>query len=130
MEEVAVGDKIAVPPPTVSAGAGSDLNAETIKPLWAPAIDPSTVSMKFLVNDSLLAGEEGKVLTSQKIADWFHAEVENNVSFSIRGNDEDGLEVKERGELHLGILVEKLRREGAELAFILLEFSRKLMRTA
>lgn len=116
VEHVAVGDTIAVPPPTVSAAECADLSIETITPLWAPAIDPPTVSMKFLVNGSPLAGKEGTVLTSQKISDWLHAEAENNVSIAVGEADQDGLEIKGRGELQLGILVETLRREGAELA--------------
>eukprot|EP00177_Eucheuma_denticulatum_P003044 GFKZ01005480.1.p1 GENE.GFKZ01005480.1~~GFKZ01005480.1.p1 ORF type:complete len:698 (+),score=90.24 GFKZ01005480.1:139-2094(+) len=117
IEEMAVGDTIAFPPPSVSIADCNNLEVPTISPLWAPAIDPPTVSITFNVNDSPLSGKEGTVLTSQKLSDWLHSEAENNVSITV-GEDaaSDGLEVKGRGELQLGILVETLRREGAELA--------------
>lgn len=116
VEDMAIGDTIGVPPPNATAD-GNDLSLKTISPLWAPAIDPPTVSITFNVNDSPLSGKEGDVLTSQKLSDWLHAEAENNVSIAIEENSSlDGIEVKGRGELQLGILVETLRREGAELA--------------
>lgn len=117
IEDIAVGDTIGFPPPTATAADCNNLLVPTISPLWAPAIDPPTVSITFNLNDSPLAGKEGQVLTTQKLSDWLHAEAENNVSIVI-GQDagSDGVEVKGRGELQLGILVETLRREGAELA--------------
>lgn len=117
VEDMAVGDTIAFPPETANAADCNNLSIPTIKPLWAPAIDPPTVSITFNVNDSPLSGKEGEVLTTQKLADWLYAEAENNVSIAVEKDAEsDGLEVKGRGELQLGILVETLRREGAELA--------------
>ncbi|KAI0566474.1 GTP-binding protein TypA [Gracilaria domingensis] len=117
ISDMSVGDTIAVPPPEATIADCANIEVATIKPLWAPAIDPPTVSMTFSVNDSPLAGKEGEVLTSQKLADWLHSEAENNVSIAVEEDElTDGLEVKGRGELQLGILVETLRREGAELA--------------
>lgn len=117
VEDMAVGDTIAFPPPTASAADCNNLEVPTISPLWAPQIDPPTVSITFNVNDSPLAGKEGKVLTGQKLSEWLYSEAENNVSISVSEDEaSDGLEVKGRGELQLGILVETLRREGAELA--------------
>lgn len=117
VEDMAVGDTIAFPPETANAADCNNLSIPTIKPLWAPAIDPPTVSITFNVNDSPLSGKEGEVLTTQKLADWLYAEAENNVSIAVEKDAEsDGLQVKGRGELQLGILVETLRREGAELA--------------
>lgn len=117
VEDMAVGDTIAFPPETASTTDRNNLLVPTIKPLWAPAIDPPTVSITFNVNDSPLQGKEGEVLTNQKLSDWLYAEAENNVSIAVEKDPEsDGLEVKGRGELQLGILVETLRREGAELA--------------
>lgn len=117
VEDMAVGDTIGIPPPTTSPADHDNLLVPTIKPLWAPAIDPPTVSITFNVNDSPLQGKEGKVLTTQKLGDWLHAEAENNVSIAVeKDKNSDGIEVKGRGELQLGILVETLRREGAELA--------------
>lgn len=116
VEDMAVGDTIGIPPPGTTSAQNEDLSTSTISPLWAPAIDPPTVSITFNVNDSPLQGKEGTVLTSQKLADWLYAEAENNVSISVEEDgSSDGLEVKGRGELQLGILVETLRREGAEL---------------
>lgn len=117
IQDMAVGDTIAAPPVTATAADCEDLSVPTIKPLWAPAIDPPTVSITFNVNDSPLAGKDGQVLTNQKLADWLYGEAENNVSISVeKEKSTDGLEVKGRGELQLGIIVETLRREGAELA--------------
>ncbi len=117
ISDVAVGDTIAFPGPDVSAADCSNIAATTISPLWAPAIDPPTVSINFTVNDSPLAGRDGEVLTTQKLADWLLAEAENNVSISVEDvASAEGLEVKGRGELQLGILIETLRREGSELA--------------
>eukprot|EP00178_Gracilaria_changii_P020713 TRINITY_DN604_c0_g1_i5.p1 TRINITY_DN604_c0_g1~~TRINITY_DN604_c0_g1_i5.p1 ORF type:complete len:581 (-),score=89.32 TRINITY_DN604_c0_g1_i5:1381-3123(-) len=117
ISDMSVGDTIAVPPREATPADCANLEIPTIKPLWAPAIDPPTVSITFSVNDSPLAGKDGEVLTSQKLADWLYAEAENNVSIAVEQDDlTDGLEVKGRGELQLGILVETLRREGAELA--------------
>lgn len=117
IEDMAVGDTIAFPPSTATAADCNNLLVPTISPLWAPAIDPPTVSVTFNLNDSPLAGKEGEVLTTQKLSEWLHAEAENNVSIAIEQNAEsDGVEVRGRGELQLGILVETLRREGAELA--------------
>lgn len=117
IEDMAVGDTIGFPPPTTSTADCNNILTPTISPLWAPAIDPPTVSITFNVNDSPLAGKEGEVLTTQKLSDWLQAEAENNVSIAVEKDaTSDGLEVKGRGELQLGILVETLRREGAELA--------------
>lgn len=117
VEDIAVGDTIAAPPPTITQGAHENLSIPTIKPLWAPAIDPPTVSVTFNVNKSPLQGSEGEVLTTQKLSNWLYSEAENNVSISVSSDDaSDGLEVKGRGELQLGIVVETLRREGAELS--------------
>lgn len=117
ISDMAVGDTVAFPPPSATPADCANLEVPTIKPLWAPAIDPPTVSVTFSVNDSPLAGKEGDVLTSQKLAEWLYTEAENNVSIAVEHDEmTDGLEVKGRGELQLGILVETLRREGAELA--------------
>lgn len=117
IEDIAVGDTVGFPPPTASPADCNNILIPTIAPLWAPVIDPPTVSMTFDVNDSPLYGKEGEVLTTQKLSDWLYGEAENNVSIAVEKDAQsDGLEVKGRGELQLGILVETLRREGAELA--------------
>jgi GTP-binding protein len=73
--------------------------------------------MNFCVNTSPLAGREGKFVTSRQIRDRLDRELQSNVALRVRDTDEDGVfEVSGRGELHLTILLENMRREGYELA--------------
>jgi GTP-binding protein len=73
--------------------------------------------MNFCVNNSPLAGREGKFVTSRQIRDRLDRELQSNVALKVRDTDEDGIfEVSGRGELHLTILLENMRREGYELA--------------
>ncbi|KAA8495706.1 GTP-binding protein TypA/BipA-like [Porphyridium purpureum] len=86
-------------------------------PLFAPQIDPPTVSINFCVNDSPIKGKDGTVVTSQKLGERLFAEAESNVSISVGySKNREQLEVQGRGELQLGILIENMRREGMELA--------------
>jgi GTP-binding protein len=117
IEDMCVSDTIGFPPSTASTADCNNLSTPTIKPIWTPAIDPPTVAINFCVNDSPLAGKDGIVLTTQKLTDWLRSEAENNVSIHVADEkSEESLEVKGRGELQLGIVIEKLRREGYELA--------------
>jgi GTP-binding protein len=85
-------------------------------PLPAQPIDPPTVAMTFMVNDSPLAGTEGDKVTSRVIRDRLLKEAEGNVALKIReSTDKDSFEVAGRGELLLAILIETMRREGFEL---------------
>ncbi|HEY7386555.1 MAG TPA: translational GTPase TypA [Beijerinckiaceae bacterium] len=85
-------------------------------PLPAQPIDPPTVAMTFLVNDSPLAGTEGDKVTSRVIRDRLLKEAEGNVALKIQeSTDKDSFEVAGRGELQLAILIETMRREGFEL---------------
>lgn len=80
-------------------------------------IDEPTLTMNFCVNTSPLAGREGKFVTSRQIRDRLQAELQSNVALRVKDTDEDGIyEVSGRGELHLTILLEEMRREGYELA--------------
>lgn len=80
-------------------------------------IDPPTLSMTFAVNDSPLAGREGKKLTSRLIRDRLWHEKEINVSIQVTETEaKDAFEVAGRGELQLGVLIETMRREGFELS--------------
>jgi len=80
-------------------------------------IDPPTLSMTFQVNDSPLAGREGTSLTSNALRQRLIREAENNVSIRIGdAASKDAVEVRARGELQLGIIIETIRREGYELA--------------
>lgn len=82
----------------------------------AQPIDPPTVSMTFLVNDSPLAGTEGDKVTSRMIRDRLFKEAEGNVALKIEESaDKDSFVVSGRGELQLAILIETMRREGFEL---------------
>jgi GTP-binding protein len=80
-------------------------------------IDEPTLTMNFCVNTSPLAGREGKYVTSRQIWDRLQKELRSNVALRVNATDEDGIfEVSGRGELHLTILLEEMRREGYELA--------------
>jgi GTP-binding protein len=79
-------------------------------------IDPPTISMKICVNDSPLAGREGKLLTARQIRDRLVKETRGNVSLIFQDTDTAGhFDVKARGEMQIAILVEQMRREGFEL---------------
>ncbi len=79
-------------------------------------IDPPTISMKICVNDSPLAGREGKLLTARQIKDRLIRETRTNVSIQVSDTDNAGhFDVKARGEMQIAVLVEQMRREGFEL---------------
>jgi GTP-binding protein len=87
------------------------------QPLPMLSIDEPTLTMNFCVNTSPLAGREGKYVTSRQIWDRLQKELQSNVALRVKETSEDGVfEVSGRGELHLTILVENMRREGFELA--------------
>ena len=86
-------------------------------PLPMLTVDEPTLTMNFCVNTSPLAGREGKFVTSRQLRDRLDRELQANVALRVRDTDEDGIyEVSGRGELHLTILLENMRREGYELA--------------
>ncbi len=86
-------------------------------PLPMLNVDEPTLTMNFCVNNSPLAGREGKFVTSRQIRDRLDRELQSNVALKVKDTDEDGIfEVSGRGELHLTILLENMRREGFELA--------------
>ncbi|MCP5260334.1 MAG: translational GTPase TypA [Burkholderiaceae bacterium] len=92
---------------------------DPLKPTPLPMlkIDEPTLTMNFCVNNSPLAGREGKFVTSRQLRDRLDRELQANVALRVNDTDEDGIyEVSGRGELHLTILLENMRREGYELA--------------
>jgi GTP-binding protein len=105
------------------AGAGDVRPGDTVnapdspRRIGAIAVDEPTLSMRFLVNNSPFAGREGKFVTSRQIRDRLHRELDKDVSLRVEDTDSpDCFKVSGRGELHLGILLENMRREGYELA--------------
>jgi GTP-binding protein len=115
INEATAGNLIAV------AGFGDANIGETItdpeNPQALPLIkvDEPTLQMTFMVNDSPFAGKEGKFVTSRQVRDRLMRELETNVALRVEeGDTPDRFAVAGRGELHLGILIETMRREGYE----------------
>ncbi|WP_027965128.1 translational GTPase TypA [Halalkalibacillus halophilus] len=116
IEEAQAGDIVAL------AGL-EDLNVgETVcdvndhDPLPIPRIDEPTLQMKFVVNNSPFAGKEGKYITSRRIEERLLTQLETDVSLRVEPTESpDAWTVSGRGELHLSILIENMRREGYEL---------------
>ena len=115
IQEAFAGDLIAV-----SGIEGIDVS-DTICPVDHPEalpvlhIDEPTLQMKFLVNNSPFAGREGKWVTSSKIQERLNAQLQTDVSLRVESSGADSWIVSGRGELHLSILIENMRREGFEL---------------
>jgi len=103
IEELNIGDTIA--------------DAAQPEGIHAVAVDEPTVSMSFSVNNSPFAGREGRFLTSRQIRERLMRELESNVALRVADTGSaDTFDVRGRGELHLSILIETMRREGYELA--------------
>ncbi len=95
-----------------------DTIASVLKPESLPfvAIDEPTITMNFIVNNSPFAGTEGKYVTTRNLSERLSKELKSNVSLRVEMTDSpDSFKVSGRGELHLAILVENMRREGYEL---------------
>ena len=117
IEEGKAGDIIAI------TGLGELKISDTIccphevEALPALSVDEPTVTMTFQVNTSPFAGKEGKYVTSRNILERLQKELVHNVALRVEETDDpDKFKVSGRGELHLGILIENMRREGYELA--------------
>ena len=89
---------------------------ESAEPLPAITIDPPTIAMVFMVNNSPFTGKEGKLVTTRHIKDRLNKEMETNVGLHVEEvPNSDSYKVSGRGELHLSVLIESMRREGFEL---------------
>ncbi len=117
VDTVKAGDIVAV------AGLEDIFVGETItsnadaEPLPAIRVDQPSLAMHFMVNDSPFAGKEGKFVTSRQIRDRLEKELETNVGLQIdfESKENDSIKVMGRGEMHLAVLIETMRREGFEL---------------
>ncbi|HEU4820587.1 MAG TPA: translational GTPase TypA, partial [Qipengyuania sp.] len=116
VEEAQAGDIVSIAGLTAATVANTIANPSVTEPLHAQPIDPPTLSMRFAVNDSPMAGREGTKVTSRMIRDRLEREAESNVAIRVTESaDRDSFEVAGRGELQLGVLIETMRREGFEL---------------
>jgi GTP-binding protein len=117
VEEACAGDIIAITgmeAPNVSDTLCDPEQVEALPPL---SVDEPTVSMTFQVNASPFAGREGKYLTSRQLKERLERELIHNVALRVEeGSDPEKFKVSGRGELHLSVLIENMRREGFELA--------------
>jgi GTP-binding protein len=117
LDEAEAGDIVAIAGLTKGTVADTFCDPAIELPLPAQPIDPPTVSMSFIVNNSPLAGTEGDKVTSRMIRDRLLREAEGNVALRVtEAADKDSMEVAGRGELQLAILIETMRREGFELS--------------
>ncbi|MDQ4419230.1 translational GTPase TypA [Sphingobium sp. DEHP117] len=116
VETAQAGDIISLAGLTVATVANTIADTSVSTPIQAQPIDPPTLSMRFAVNDSPMAGREGDKVTSRMIRDRLFREGESNVAIRVtEAEDKDSFEVAGRGELQLGVLIETMRREGFEL---------------
>ncbi|MCC2978979.1 MULTISPECIES: translational GTPase TypA [unclassified Sphingomonas] len=115
-DEARAGDIISLAGLTVATVSNTIADTSVTEAIQAQPIDPPTLSMRFAVNDSPMAGREGSKVTSRMIRDRLFREAESNVAIKVTESaDRDSFEVAGRGELQLGVLIETMRREGFEL---------------
>ena len=119
LDRAAAGDVVSVAGLSGATVTDTVCDAAVSDPLPATPVDPPTLRMTFGVNDSSLGGREGKSLTGRQIWDRLVAEAETNVALrvlQVADGGGDRFEVQGRGELHLGVLIETMRREEFELS--------------
>ena len=116
VNEVNTGDIVCIAGLSISSVADTICSPDVKTPIKSTPIDPPTMSINIMVNDSPLAGTEGKKVTSTLIRNRLMAEAETNVAITFSENEnKDSFEIGGRGELQLGVLIETMRREGFEL---------------
>lgn len=117
IEEARAGDIIAITGIDLLNISDTICDPTVVEALPPLSVDEPTISMTFQVNDSPLAGKEGKFVTTRKIRERLQTELLHNVALRVDDTeDPDKFRVSGRGELHLSILIETMRREGYELA--------------
>ncbi|OOZ36326.1 translational GTPase TypA [Solemya velesiana gill symbiont] len=117
VEQASAGDIIAITGIEAPNVSDTLCDPDNVEPLPALSVDEPTVSMTFQVNASPFAGKEGKYLTSRQLKDRLERELIHNVALRVEeGTDPEKFKVSGRGELHLSVLLESMRREGYELA--------------
>ena len=117
IEEASAGDIVGIAGFSEIQIGESICDINNPNPLPLIKVDEPTLQMNFSVNDSPFAGTEGKFVTSRQIRKRLYNELEKNVSLKVEDTDStDVFKVSGRGELHLGILIETMRREGYEFA--------------
>lgn len=115
VEEAQAGDIVMIAGlPDIFIGETVTTNAAA-EPLPAIAIDEPTITLNFLVNNSPFAGREGKYVTSRQLREYLEKELEVNVGLKVDFVSPDSFKVSGRGELHIAILLENMRRSGYEM---------------
>ncbi|MGB2492226.1 MAG: translational GTPase TypA [Candidatus Puniceispirillum sp.] len=116
VDRVAAGDIVCIAGLSVASVSDTICAPAVTTPLKSTPIDPPTMSVTITVNDSPLAGREGKKVTSTVIRERLLAEAETNVAITFsESGSKDAFEIGGRGELQLGVLIETMRREGFEM---------------
>ena len=117
VEQASAGDIIAITGIEGPNVSDTLCDPDNVEALPALSVDEPTVSMTFQVNASPFAGKEGKYLTSRQLKERLETELIHNVALRVEeGTDPEKFKVSGRGELHLSVLLENMRREGFELA--------------
>ncbi|MDX1835966.1 translational GTPase TypA [Legionella taurinensis] len=117
VEDASAGDIVAITGIEQLNISDTLCDPNQVEALPALTVDEPTISMTFQINDSPFAGQEGKFITSRKVRERLQTELLHNVALRVEDTeDPDKFRVSGRGELHLSILIENMRREGYELA--------------
>lgn len=114
-DQITAGDIVAIAGlPDIYVGQTISTDPDS-PPLPAIKVDPPTMAVDFMVNDSPFAGREGKFVTGRHIRDRLEKEMETNVGLKIEFGEGEHMKVYGRGEMHIAVLIESMRREGFEL---------------